>query len=87
MDRFIARYCGKGPAPAAAVERAARAPGMRVVDQTNKTLLVEGTAEAVQAVFADLDDWQVTAERRYEIPDARPRVHTKRGSTRKGKSS
>jgi hypothetical protein len=86
MGRFIVRYRGKGPAPAAAVERAGCAPGMRVVDQTARTLLVEGTPEAVQAVFAGNDEWLVTAERLYEIPDPRPRVQKKRGSARKGKS-
>jgi hypothetical protein len=61
---------------------------MRLIEQTPRTLLVEGTPEAVQAVFADRNEWLITAERLYEIPDPRPRIQHKRGSSaRKGKSS
>ena len=74
MQRFIVRYRGKGSAPTEAVERAGGAPGVRVVDQTSRMLLVEGTEEAVQSAFPDRDGWLITAERRYEIPDPRPRV-------------
>lgn len=87
MGRFVVRYRGQGPVPAAAVERAAGATGMRIIDQTQRTLLVEGTPEAVHAVFADDAEWLVTAERLYEMPDPKPKVAEKPGpSTRKGNS-
>jgi hypothetical protein len=77
--RFIVRYRGKGPAPAAVLERAGLAPGMRVVDQTSRTLLVEGAPEAVQAIFADTDQWLVAPEELCRMPDPRPKVKQQSG--------
>jgi hypothetical protein len=74
MSRFIVRYRGKGPKPPAASDVARQAPGLRVVDQTSRMLLVEGPEEAVRSAFPSEEEWLIAPEQTYELPDPRPKV-------------
>jgi hypothetical protein len=73
MTRFIVRHRGKGATPAAAAEVAARIPGIRVVDQTPRMLLLEGPEQAVRSAFPD-EEWLVAPEQTLDTPDPRARV-------------
>ncbi len=74
MSQFVVRYRGKGPAPADALERAAQTPGLRVVDHSARSMLIEGTEETVRAAFDDATQWLIAPEVTYEMPDPRPKV-------------
>jgi len=74
MARFIVRYRRKGPKPDDAAERMARVPGTRVVEETERMLLVEGEEAAVRSAFPDAGEWLVEPEKVYSIPDPRPKV-------------
>jgi hypothetical protein len=74
-SRFVVRYRGNGPVPAEALDRAAKTAGVRLVDRSARSLLVEGAAEAVRAAFDEAGgEWLVAPEVTYEVPDPRPKV-------------
>jgi hypothetical protein len=73
MARFILRYRGAGPHPAGDAERIATLPGVEVIDDSPRMLLVEGPANALRAAVADMPGWVIAAERAVPLPDVRRR--------------
>jgi hypothetical protein len=72
--RFILRYTGTGPAPDAHVTRLCTIPGTKVLDATNRMLLIEGPAPKLQAATRGLDDWVLTADKSIPVPDTRKKI-------------
>lgn len=72
--RYIARFEGQGAKPAADAARARRLPGVTVLDESSRMLLIEGDDEALLALVETLSDWVVAPEQTYTVPDTRKRL-------------
>jgi hypothetical protein len=88
MDRYILRYQGELPRPQADVERIETCSDLRILDATSpRLLLVEGAAEALEALIDSLPNWILTRERSIPLPDTRRRTEgEKRSGIRKPRS-
>ena len=75
MPRFIVRYNGNAPRPQDVVDRVRAIPGAAVVDDSGRMMLVDAPgADHVRAAVGSSDDWLVTPEKTYPVPDTRKRV-------------
>lgn len=72
MTRYVLRYTGAGPVPAADLDRVRQRA--RVVDADGRTLLVEAPRARVTALVDGLHDWVATPETVIPLAPARPRV-------------
>lgn len=80
MGRYIVRYVGEGRRPSADVQRILTAPGLTVLDQTPRMLLVEGGARGLKSLLGSMSGWTCTPERAFRLPDPRPRPRRKPAS-------
>lgn len=74
MARYVLRYRGRGPRPAADVGRVGALPGVEIVDDSPRMLLVDGPEKALRAALADLPGWVMSAETAVPLPDVRRRL-------------
>jgi len=74
MERYILRYRGSGPKPDCDVLRVEQEPETKILEETPRMLLVEGSKERIDDLVAGLPDWVASAEQTYALPDPRPRV-------------
>lgn len=73
--RFVLRYRGSGPKPAADVDSARRLAGVTVVDESGaKMLLVECDEDVVGELAERLPEWIIGPEQSYTVPDTRKGV-------------
>jgi hypothetical protein len=73
MPRWVLRYRGNGPRPDGDVDRVAALPGVEVVDDSSRALLVAGPERVLRAALADLPGWVMSAETSMPLPDVRRR--------------
>jgi hypothetical protein len=73
MARYILRYRGAGPCPERDVELIAALPGVEVLDESPRMLLVDATEEDLRTTIADLRGWVMSAETAVPLPDVRRR--------------
>jgi hypothetical protein len=74
MSRFIVRYVGTGPRPAADVQRIRAAQELTVIDDSSsRMLLVEASEERVKEVVGSMPGWIWSPERTFRLPDPRPK--------------
>jgi len=73
MAKFIVRYVGTGPRPAADVKRIRTAPGLKVLDDSSRMMLVEGSPKSLKALQGSLPGWRWSPERSIRLPDPRPK--------------
>jgi hypothetical protein len=72
-ERYIVRF--RGSAPAKEITRRLRDdPGVQVVEETPRMVLVEGLESKVRSVVQPGPDVVVVPQRQYERPDANPSV-------------
>ncbi len=74
MSRFILRYRGAGPMPAADLARIRGLPHGTVLDETSRMVLVELPDDDAAEVGRTLASWTLAPEREIPLPDPRPRV-------------
>ncbi len=72
MTRYVLRYTGAGPVPAADLSQVRTRA--RVVDTDGRTLLVEAPRARVDALVRGLHDWVAAPETVVPLAPARPRV-------------
>ena len=72
--RFVLRYRGDGPAPAADVSRVRGLDDAVVVDSSTRMLLVESEPEPLRQLLGTLPDWIMAPEQQYGVPDTRKRI-------------
>lgn len=72
--RFVLRYRGEGAIPEADVARVRAVPGTRVVDASDRMLLVEADPDRLGALVDDLPGWVMGPEQTYMVPDTRKQV-------------
>ena len=75
MGQFILQYRGKGVAPSADLDKIQQYEGIQVIDSMPKMVLVKAMPASVTKLITGLGDaWSFTSERKYQLPDTRPRV-------------
>jgi hypothetical protein len=72
--RFILRYTGHGPTPDAHLAHLRALPGTKVLDESDKMLLVEGHQQDLEKATSALDGWVLTAEKTVPVPDTRKKI-------------
>ncbi len=72
--RYILRYRGKGPKPAADTQRIRTLRETKVIDDGPRMLLVEAPEAVLRELMESLPDWVMTAERMMGIPDPHPKL-------------
>jgi hypothetical protein len=79
VGRYIVRYVGEGLRPAADVRRIREAPGLTVLDDSSRMMLVQASAKRLRELMDSLPGWTWTPERSIRLPDPRPRPRRKPG--------
>lgn len=74
MSRYILRYVGSQSAPPEHVESIRATPGLRVLDQSPKMLLVEADEPSLRARLEGMPGWSIHPEQSYPIPDERKKI-------------
>jgi hypothetical protein len=59
--------------PGADVKRIRAAPGLTVLDDTPRMMLVEAGARSLESLIGSMPGWTCTPERAIPLPDPRPR--------------
>jgi hypothetical protein len=73
VARYIVRWIGEGLRPAADLQRIRAAPGLTVLDDAARMLLVEANPRLLKQLLGSLPGWACTPERSLRLPDPRPR--------------
>lgn len=74
MSRYILRYGGSQETPAEHVESIRSVPGIQVIDESPKMLLVDGEESALREKIKDLPGWSIHPEKGYPLPDTRQKL-------------
>jgi hypothetical protein len=75
MSQFILRYGGSSSMPEDHLESIRTIPGLKVIDQSPKMLLVGGGDESLlREKLKDMPDWSIHTEMAYSLPDTRPKI-------------
>lgn len=72
--RFVVRFQGRGAKPAADADRVRRLPGLTVLDESSRMLLIEGDDETLVPLIESFSGWVVALEQTYPMPDTRRRM-------------
>jgi hypothetical protein len=67
------RYVGEGLRPSSDVQRILTTPGLTVLDDTPRMMLVEAGARDLKSLIGSMPGWTCTPERAIPLPDPRPR--------------
>jgi hypothetical protein len=74
MERFILRFRGSGPKPLQDVEKIYSVQSIHVLDDSSpRMLLVEAPRAALTKVISSMQDWIMSAEIGFQVPDPRPK--------------
>jgi hypothetical protein len=72
--RFILRYTGAGPTPHAHVVDLKSVPGTKVLDASDKMLLVEGRQRDLESFAHERGGWVLAPDKTIPLPDTRKRI-------------
>lgn len=72
MARFILRYRGPGAAPHDEVEWFRGQPGIAVVDDSPRMLLVDAAEPVLRGFLDQAPDWEMSPELSYALPEPQP---------------
>jgi hypothetical protein len=73
IGRYILRFRGVGATPAEDVRLIRSVHGARVIDQSDRTLLVEAPDGELRRLMPNLSRWVIGDENSVPLPDARPK--------------
>jgi hypothetical protein len=71
VSRYVLRYRGSGPAPAAELDRVRSDPRLRIVDEAPRMFLVEATEADYESLRSELGGWLISEEQFYASADPR----------------
>jgi len=80
MKKFILRFTGNGPKPAADVTHIRECEGVTILNEAPRMLLVQCTKTRAKQLVEELDKWVMSEERTVELPNPRPKVRSKRAA-------
>lgn len=72
MSQYVLRYRGAGAAPADDVAYLRKLPGVAILDQSSRMLLVEAPDSVLTGIMPRLSNWIYTPERTIQLVDPRP---------------
>ena len=75
MSRYVLRYRGSGPAPAAEIDRVRSDPRIKIVDESPRMFLVEASEADAESLRSELGGWLVGEEQFYAQVDPRQKPH------------
>ncbi|HXD40185.1 MAG TPA: hypothetical protein VN649_06460 [Ramlibacter sp.] len=75
-SRFILRFTGapRGDSGLGLAERLHAMPGVTVLDESPRMLLVDGPAAALKAAVRDFQGWEIVPEGFTPLPDTRVKI-------------
>ena len=73
-EHYILRFTGSGAKPADQVQRVKKMPGVVVLDESPRMLLIESSDTALAELSKSLPDWNVTPESYVPLPDTRKHI-------------
>ena len=73
IGRYILRFRGPGSTPPDDVRLISAVPGARVIDQSDRVLLVEAPDGELRQLVSGMSRWVIGEERRYPLPNSRPK--------------
>lgn len=74
MNQFVLRYSGKSVTPDANLESIRATPGLQVLDESPKMMLVGGEESMLQEKLKDLPGWTMHPLTSVPLPDTRKKV-------------
>lgn len=77
MGRYILRFKGLGKRPECDVQQVKESPGITIVEEAGKMLLIEGTVDGLRTLASKLPSWVLREEQDHKLPGQVPRVKAK----------
>jgi hypothetical protein len=74
MSQFILRYGGSSSIPEDHLESIRTVPGLKVLDQSPKMLLVDGDESTLREKLRDKPGWSIHTQSAYPLPDTRQKI-------------
>ena len=74
MSRYILRYGGSQAVPPEQLQSIRGTPGLRVLDQSPKMLLVDADESSLRERLKGMPGWSIHPEQGYPLPDTRKRI-------------
>lgn len=74
MSQFILRYGGSSSIPEDHMESIRSIPGLKVIDQSPKMLLVGSDESTLREKLKDMPGWSIYPENAYPLPDTRQKI-------------
>jgi hypothetical protein len=74
MGRYVLRYGGPSSAPAQHLDSIRSIPGLQVLDESPKMLLVGGDESSLREKLKHLPGWSIHPEQDYSLPDTREKI-------------
>jgi hypothetical protein len=74
MGRYILRYAQSQAAPADHVHAIRSMPGVQVLDESPKMLLVDADESALREKLKGMPGWSMHNEQGYPLPDTRKKI-------------
>jgi hypothetical protein len=74
MNQFVLRYNGSSLTPAANLDSIRSTPGVQILDESPRMLLVGGDESTLQAKLKDLPDWSLHSLNEVPLPDTRKKI-------------
>ena len=76
MARFVVRFTGPGAAPKADQDRIRATPGVEIIDESPRMLLVQADPPVANDLAGQLKNWVVAPEQIIPLPDPHPRLRS-----------
>jgi hypothetical protein len=74
MSRYILRYKGSSAMPAEHLNSIRSTPGLKVLDESPKMLLVDGDESELRKNLKSFPGWSIHPETEYPLPDTRQKL-------------
>jgi len=74
MSRYILRYGGSHSIPTEHLDSIRSTPGLQVIDESPKMLLVDGEESTLRQKLKEMPGWSIHPEQEYPLPDTRQKL-------------
>jgi hypothetical protein len=82
LARFILRYRGQGKPPRDDVERFKGLPGITVIDDSSRMLLVDAAEQDLRRLVERAPNWAMSPETSFTLPEPHPNLERARSLKR-----
>jgi hypothetical protein len=74
MGRYILRYAQSSSAPTDHLESIRATPGLKVIDESPKMLLVDADESVLRRKLQSMPGWSLHSEQGIPLPDTRQKI-------------